>query len=104
MFYGYYKDWWMLMKVRLEMNEEEEGRKWRKENKVNSCFWILSLCKFSFLDFVPITFSLTTHKPHLPRHAVRHINVFVIDDEGRDQKQNIYNLMICFRTKKYTGM
>jgi len=34
---------------------------------------------------------------------VCHIDVFVIDDDGKDQNQTFITYMSCFRTKKDTG-
>jgi len=88
---------WSLMKMMKK-------RKWRKKMKFSMNFWLWSLWEFCFLISVPLTLWLSiwndTSVLSATSSSVCHIDVFVTDDDGRDQNQNVITYKGCFIRKK----
>jgi len=93
------------MKFDEDVLKMMKKRKRSKKMKFSMNFWVWSLCGFCFFILVP---------QHMERYIsvichitassfVCHIDVFVKDDDGKDQTKIFITYRGCFITKKDTG-
>jgi hypothetical protein len=80
------------------VDEDEWRRKWRKmiKMKFSTNFWVWSLCDFCFFIFVPLILWLSVWNNTSTSSSVCHIDVFVTNDDGSDENQNVFNLQGLF--------
>jgi len=92
---------WWIFGFSMKFDEDDEEKERKEEDEVFYKFLGLVPLQKKFFILVPLTLWLNiwndTSVLYVTSHvatssSVCHINVFVTDDDGRDQNQNVYNL------------